>query len=316
MLRFINKFITRIYHTLFAWYLHWVAFLVRKRPFPEVLTSEETIDFIVKNCSSVSRFGDGELKLMSGYKSLNFQKRNKRLKKELKAVASSSLENCLVCVPKVFDQSLNKERYIDETVIFWNNRTAYAPFDYYWKTTFTNDFYGDALLSRFYITLRDKSGAPSYVKSLKRIWQDRDIVFVEGTLSRLGVGNDLFINAHSIHRILAPVANAYDKIDEMENYIKKNINKETLLLLALGPTATVLAWRLAKVGYQAIDIGHVDIEYEWMLMGATTKVPIKNKFVNEVGDGRTGRVIENVHENTYNEQIIKRFDKDSEAVRQ
>ena len=36
------------------------------------------------------------------------------------------------------------------------------------------------------------------------------------------------------------------------------------------------------MGYWALDIGHVDIEYEWMLMGAEKKVPIKNKFVGDL----------------------------------
>ena len=35
--------------------------------------------------------------------------------------------------------------------------------------------------------------------------------------------------------------------------IKRKIN---YFLLALGPTATVLAYDLCKMGYQAVDIGH------------------------------------------------------------
>lgn len=50
-------------------------------------------------------------------------------------------------------------------------------------------------------------------------------------------------------------------------------------------TATVLAYDLAKNGYQAIDIGHIDIEYEWMLMGATEKIPVPGKFTNESQGG-------------------------------
>jgi len=63
-------------------------------------------------------------------------------------------------------------------------------------------------------------------------------------------------------------------------------SKDYLVLLAVGPTATVLAADLSSKGYQAIDIGHIDIEYEWYLHHATHKVPIKNKFVNEAGAGR------------------------------
>jgi hypothetical protein len=37
---------------------------------------------------------------------------------------------------------------------------------------------------------------------------------------------------------------------------------DKLILIALGPTATVLAYDLAKKGYQAIDIGHLPSCYE------------------------------------------------------
>ncbi len=48
-------------------------------------------------------------------------------------------------------------------------------------------------------------------------------------------------------------------------------------------TATILAYDLAKEGYQAIDIGHADVEYVWFKMGVDHKVPIAGKNVNEVG---------------------------------
>ena len=51
----------------------------------------------------------------------------------------------------------------------------------------------------------------------------------------------------------------------------------------MGPTATALAYDLYKLGYQAIDVGHIDIEYEWYLRKAREKINIKNKFVNEAG---------------------------------
>ena len=101
----------------------------------------------------------------------------------------------------------------------------------------------------------------------------------------MGIGNDLFADTKSIKRILAPSKNAFSKYDEILNVVKKNISKDKLILIALGPTATVLAYDLFKLGYQAIDIGHIDIEYEWYLRGATEKIKIPNKFVNEVSGG-------------------------------
>ena len=83
------------------------------------------------------------------------------------------------------------------------------------------------------------------------------------------------------------------------------IPQDSLILIALGMTATVLAHDLALKGYQAIDIGHLDVEYEWFLMGATKKTAIHNKAVNEVGIP----VVEGqLDDSEYNDSIIARIE--------
>lgn len=50
----------------------------------------------------------------------------------------------------------------------------------------------------------------------------------------------------------------------------------------LGPTAKVIvAGLVAQLTNQMIDIGHIDSEYEWMKMGATSKVKIPHKHTAE-----------------------------------
>jgi glycosyltransferase family protein len=130
-----------------------------------------------------------------------------------------------------------------------------------------NRKYYSSFITRFYIDFKDKSKVPAYIKKLKLIWDKKDILIIEGEKSRLGVGNDLFNNAKSIKRILCPAVNAF--------------NQSILILLAIGPTSTILAYDLYKLGYQAIDVGHIDIEYEWFLRKAKKRTQIYNKFVNE-----------------------------------
>ena len=67
----------------------------------------------------------------------------------------------------------------------------------------------------------------------------------------------------------------------------------------------MLAYDLAQKGYQAIDIGNIDTEYEWYKMKTLTKVPIPNKYVHEAG-GFSGDE-ESVNEE-YLSQIVKTFD--------
>ena len=54
------------------------------------------------------------------------------------------------------------------------------------------------------------------------------------------------------------------------------------MLCALGMTSTVLAYDLAQIGIQCVDIGHLDIEYEWMKLGVLEKCVIEGKAVNEI----------------------------------
>ena len=68
-------------------------------------------------------------------------------------------------------------------------------------------------------------------------------------------------------------------------------------------TATVLAYDLAKLGYWAMDIGHLDIEYEWMKMGAADRIVIQGKQVNELKE-IGGADVETCHDAKYLSQII------------
>ena len=137
-----------------------------------------------------------------------------------------------------------------------------------------------ANITRPYMDFKDKSKARYYFSLLKTLWKGEKLLIVEGEKSRLGVGNDLFEGSIEIKRILCPATDAFAFYEEIVEKINE-ISKDYMILLALGPTATVLAYDLYCQGYRALDIGHVDIEYEWCKMGATEKLPIKDKYTNE-----------------------------------
>lgn len=80
-----------------------------------------------------------------------------------------------------------------------------------------------------------------------------------------------------------------------------------MFLIALGPTATVLAYDLYKRGYQAIDAGHMDVEYEWWKMGAKRKIKLARKYVNEAAGGN--QVEECAGDEYENKLYIELYDK-------
>lgn len=268
---------------------------------PKVLSDEETINFILENKVSVARYGDGELRLMRGI-DLEFQKYDKELCKKLKSVKTT--KKCLVCIPCIFDKKLfNNSILVDDEYNYWNKFKSRRGglWNFYFRK---NKILGDAFISRFYIRKRNKESIPQYVISLKKIWDNRNIVFVEGEKSRLGVGNDLFDNAKSVRRILCPAVDAYGHYEKIKDSIIKHANKDDLIILALGPTATVLAYELSE-NLQCLDLGHIDIEYEWYKMSAEKKELVPNKFVNEVAGGNIVKELQDVqYENEIVEKII------------
>lgn len=246
---------------------------------PRIKSIGGTIDEIVKGKLSISRYGDGEFKLADGI-DISFQKANISLQNKLKEILKVKNNGFLVCIPDIFnDLSI----YTEEPKSYWGLHVAKYRSKWY-KLLNKESEYGNSFISRCYYQYNDKSHCKDTFKALKKIWNNREVVLIEGRKSRLGIGNDLFNNVASIERILVPEINAYDKYDDILKEAKK-IDKKKLILLAAGPTATVLAYDLYKLGYQSIDIGHIDIEYEWFLRGATKKIKIENKFVCEAGFG-------------------------------
>ena len=54
-----------------------------------------------------------------------------------------------------------------------------------------------------------------------------------------------------------------------------------MIILACGPTATVVVPELCREGYQALDLGHIDIQYEYYIRNLTEKCAVSGKYVNE-----------------------------------
>lgn len=245
---------------------------------PDIKNTDETINYIIKNRCSVSRFGDGEFKLLLG-ENLVFQYYDQRLAEKFTTILAQKEEiNHITCIPSAL---VNSNELKIAPKVYWHQ--YFSGNYYYLKPYFTfKKTYYDSLLSRLYMDQVNKGLSRARFEKIQKVWDKQDVLFIEGEQSRLGIGNNLFDNAKSIKRIICPSLHAFSCYDEVLDYVSQNISKDVLILLALGPTATAMAWDLCKLGFWAIDIGHIDIEYEWMNMGATEKVAVKNKFVGDI----------------------------------
>ncbi len=273
-----------------------------KLQLPTIRSGQETINKIITENKSMARFGDGEFAVIAGVNRQKFQRADERLAKRLIEVLHTKNEKILLGISDIYGDlskynmecRYNIRAYLTEEV----RRQHYNLLD-------MDRIYYDTYVTRPYASYIDnKTDAPKHrFDALKQIWKGRDLVIVEGEKSRLGVGNDLFAGANSIIRILGPAEHAFDRYEDLLSEARKQ-DKDKLVLIALGPTATVLAYDLTIAGYQALDIGHVDIEYEWFLAGKGRKIEVKTKYNNEVAGGNQ---VEDVHDAEYESQIIARY---------
>lgn len=242
-------------------------------------TNEETVRLVVEEGKSLSRFGDGEFMWMVGESMPSFQSYSPEFAQDLINAFTSKNENLLIGIPYgVFDASkCNLSARMHWRII----RSNFMP--RLKKFVDKGRKYCDASITRPYIDYKDRAFSRHIFDLLKKIWDGRDIVIVEGEKTKLGMGNDLLSNANSIKRIICPAENAYNVLEKIKDSIHKNVSKDTLIIAALGPTASILASQLSEEGYQFVDIGHVDIEYMWFLQHSFSRETIEGKYVNESG---------------------------------
>lgn len=263
-----------------------------------ILDSFVSIQYIIDNRCSVSRYGDGELSFFCGVKE-GYQEVDENLIRGLKHVLEAAdAPNHIVGIPYYLK---NVDGTVNLTREFWGD--IVCKYGEKWREIIPeNKTYIDTQISRFYIEYHDRNRSTRQLEMLKQIWNDRDVVIVEGAQSRSGVGNDLYDNARSLKRILGYATNAFSHYDEMLKAITMNVKPEEgkLILLSYGPTATILAYDLAKLSYQAIDLGHLDIEYEWYLRKSFGGV-VKGKYTNEA---QGGDVVDECKDEEYLSQIV------------
>lgn len=263
-----------------------------------ILNSIDSIKYIIEHKCSVSRYGDGEFIMLLGGGYDDYQGADQKLAKRLKEVlVSTDAPNHIVGLPMPLKHTIGLRPSSRDFWDYFTLRKGVSLLPY----LSTSRLYIDTQLSRFYIMYTDKSHCGNQLNLLKAIWDNKDVVIIEGTKSRTGIGNDLYDNVKSLSRILGPATDAFSMYDEMLEAIVKHVSKDKLILLSYGPTATILAYDLAKLGYWAIDIGHLDIEYEWFKMGAIDKVVINGKFTNEA---KGGRFVKSNEDKEYLQQII------------
>lgn len=264
------------------------ALAFKRRPKINILEDEETVRLLRDKGYSLARFGDGEFQWMANRHEVSgFQQSSYQLSESLKEAFYSNIDKLIIGIPRAL---VSDEGYNLHAKSFWRgfvvrNHDLLASL-----LDSNNTRYANASITRPYIDYSDKTEAPARFELVKSIWNGRDLLIIEGASTGFGIGNDLLDNAAHVRRLEAPPMDAFARYDDILSTALQAARPDCLILLCLGPTASVLAYDFAKAGYQAIDIGHFDLEYEWFLRGAKSKDQIPGKHVNENKDSRFERV--------------------------
>lgn len=206
-----------------------------------VLNERDTLELIRYGRKSVARFGDGEIKIALYNGESRGQVRNPRLAMRLREVAAARLPNLVVAIPRIYDGTPKE---------FWQGWRAREERERrtLWRPGYV---YGSAFISR-----PDAHGepfGPEYWAAMRALWQDRPVLLVRGNDRKPA----LFDNAASVEVLIGPNRDAWADYSRILHAAAEWAIpiRDSLVVLMLGPTATVLAHDLCKMGVQALDLG-------------------------------------------------------------
>jgi Glycosyltransferase GT-D fold len=208
------------------------------KSYPQVMSEEATL----ANCSlkSIARFGDGEWRCAVGG-GCTSQRPDPRMAAELRTILHARLDACMVGIPNAFHPDAPRaESWVKYTEPPFRSLLSLEK-RAYWSS---------------FITRPDNApwiDTPGYWENVRGLWKDQNIVLVVGdkkSITTEMMGSE----ARSVREVIGPRQHAYEKIDQIEEEIGKTSAR---VLLCLGTTATVLAYRLARKGIHALDLGHI-----------------------------------------------------------
>lgn len=203
--------------------------------YPNVIDEVTTLRMVVEG-RSISRYGDGELKMASHDAGIKSQDADPKLSERLRQILLHSGE-CLVGIPNIRSDTPKAEHW--------------GKFMRYGRLLNPKTRYGSA-----FITRPDSApwiNTPEYWALLSSLWEGQDVTLVRGSGKSFTADRLMEWGARSVTEVLAQRQHAWASYDQL----LKRIERPKRAILCLGPTATVMAVDLCARGVHAIDAGHV-----------------------------------------------------------
>lgn len=199
----------------------------------------------LKEGYSLSRFGDGEVKMMLRSASIyKLQTYDEKLQEILLKVFEQPLENLLIGIPNPLCTRPWVSDFISNFEGFVKNTGAYE------KSIFVSAFFSRPSL----VNLDSKR----YFKRIKELWMRREIVLINFNpdIRRHPLFRESILNYIKILR-----RNCFADYDRILDTCQRHYGKGKIFLVSAGPAASCLAYDIASAGEQCIDIGQIVLEY-------------------------------------------------------
>lgn len=227
---------------------------------PLVMRVDLTLDQVIEENKSLARFGDGEFELLFGRSSI-FEIANTQLSQKLSECLDSNIPELIIGLPDIFGSLRNyqpKSRNYWRNYLLTNRKKITERID-------LSRVYGNSMVTRTFLKAEiSDEKAHAMFNRWKELWRDRKVLMVRGELDIFGYDSDLFDGAKVIGTVICPSKNAFNDYDRILKEVQ-GFERDTLILISLGATATVMAMDLTKMGYQAVDIGHLHNDYRHFL---------------------------------------------------
>lgn len=229
---------------------------------PTIKSLDETLDMLINTDKSLCRFGDGEFENILGIPSPFQYKDLDKLSKRLIEVLKSDNSKIAVALPqRMFSGKLDLP---EEQVSFWRSPHIKPFFRLIEENCSTSCIYyaSEVTLPFCYTNIN----LDSYFDRIRRIWQGKDITLVANKDIFNGLKYNIFDNTKHTDLINAPKENAFSEYQSiLDNALKTD--KNSLKIIILGQTATVLSYDLAMQNHRALDLGHIAKAYDWYKLG-------------------------------------------------
>lgn len=177
---------------------------LRVIPLVRIMDKSQSLDFLINNDVALARYGDGELNTIMGG-DIHFQKFDSNLRNRLIEILRSNYTELAIGIPPYLRSYKGVKSIVRD---FWRMNMSTGRMHWYrycrWNKTYID--------GQFTWSLTDAEKPEANISIMEKVpllWEDKDLLIVEGMTGRLGVGSDMLSNSKSIKRILCPSRDAF-----------------------------------------------------------------------------------------------------------